>query len=68
MGLMKTVKVSQLKKGDILSSGVEILSGPFIVGDYCGQKNRMSVSVKYPSGKEDVRIWGSQTQVKVKGA
>jgi hypothetical protein len=63
---MKTVKVSQLKKGDELVSGGRLFSEVTFIGDHCGQKNRAVVSIVYPNEKESQQIWGYNTQVKIK--
>jgi hypothetical protein len=59
-----TVKVKDLKVGDELGN-CTIVDGPVYIGNYCGQKDRANVQVRYSNGKESWRIWGNQTTVKV---
>lgn len=56
--MKKTVKVKDLKVGDDLG-GTVILAVQYL-GNYCGQKDRAKVHVRYSSGKESWRIWGNQ--------
>jgi hypothetical protein len=62
---MKTLKVSQLKKGDVLAStGAEVLSCTHY-GEYCGQKNRAMVITR-KGIKETSSLWGYNSTVKIK--
>ncbi len=58
-----TLKVKDLKPGDDLG-GTTILAVKYL-GNYCGQKDRANVQVRYSNGKESWRIWGNQTTVTV---
>ena len=60
----KTVRVSDLKAGDNLGNCL-ILASPSFIGDYCGQKNRVAVQVRFANGQESTRIWGKNTTVKI---
>jgi hypothetical protein len=62
---MTKKQVKDLKAGDDLG-GTVLISDPINIGDYCGQKNRMQVNVRYSNGKESTRIWGRYTTVSVK--
>lgn len=64
---METIKkqVKDLHKGDDLGNCL-ILGDPIMIGEYYGQKNRMSIAVRFPDGKESIRIWGKYTTVSVK--
>lgn len=56
-------KVSNLKPGDDLG-GCTILYTQYI-GDYCGQKRRQRVDVKFVDGTKSTRYWGADTTVTV---
>lgn len=64
MESQRNVRVADLKAGDTLGR-CTIVSAPVWIGNYMGSKNRMSVKVRYADGKEDTRIWGRDTTVKV---
>jgi hypothetical protein len=60
--LITKVQVKDLRAGDDLGN-CTIVSDPSYLGNYCGQKDRMSVNVRYTNGKESARVWGKHTTV-----
>lgn len=58
---MKT-QVKYLKPGDDLGNCV-ILASPQYIRNYCGQKDRAAVKVRFANGEESTRIWGWNTSV-----
>lgn len=54
------VKVKDLRAGDMLSSGTEIITGPVDLRAF-----KMAISVKYPNGKHKIATWGKYTTVTV---
>lgn len=64
MDVIKTVQVKDLKAGDNLGNCL-ILADPIHIGDYCGQKNRVSIRVRFKNGTESTRIWGAATTIKM---
>lgn len=58
------VQVQNLKEGDDLGTCV-IAGTPIYMGNYCGQRDRMQVKVRYGSGVESNRVWGKSTTVTV---
>lgn len=61
---MKTkVQVKDLKAGDLLSSGTEVITGP--VNGYGVPTGKMAISVKYANGNHKVQLWNKSTTVTV---
>lgn len=60
---MKT-QVKNLKPGDDLGN-CTILEVKY-AGNYCGQKDRAYVTVRWANGQESTRVWGWNTTVTVK--
>lgn len=62
---MKTkVQVKDLRAGDELGA-CKVVGTPTFIGNYCGQKNRMSVPVQYGEREPVTAIWGKYTTVTV---
>jgi len=57
--------VHQLRAGDDLGA-CKVVKDPEFIGDYCGQKNRMLVSVQYGDQPAKIAVWGKYTTVTVK--
>ena len=58
------VQVKDLREGDDLG-GTVITAPPQYIANYCGQKDRAFVGVRYASGKTSTRVWGWNTTVTV---
>jgi hypothetical protein len=63
-GKKMTKAVKDLRTGDILSSGTEIVKSP--VEFYGYPKGRMEVVVKYANGQTKKQYWGRFTNVSVR--
>jgi hypothetical protein len=61
---MKTTKVKDLREGDNLGNCL-ILAAPNFIGEYCGQRDRVVVRVRFKNGEESSRVWGKNTTVTV---
>lgn len=64
MSIKTKVQVKDLRAGDDLGT-CTIIESPSYYGNYCGQKDRYSVKVKYLNGEESSRLWGKSTTVTV---
>lgn len=62
---MTKKQVKDLKAGDDLGNCV-IVSNPRPLDNWCGQKNRMALEVKYGDKDPVTAVWGRYTTVSVK--
>lgn len=57
------VQVRDLRKGDILVSGIEIITGP--VSALALPAGKVGISVRYANGKHKIATWNKATTVTV---
>lgn len=58
---MTTIRVSDLKTGDTLSSGAKVISNP--TAGVRTPKGKVEIGIQYPNGKCAVRTWGKSTTI-----
>lgn len=60
---MKTVRVTDLKTGDTLSSGAKVISNPF--AGVRTPRGKVEIGIEYTNGQRVLRIWNKSTTVGV---
>lgn len=61
--MTQSIKVADLKAGDILSSGAKVISAP--VSLVRTPKGKVQIGIQYPNGNQKVQTWGKHTTVNI---